>query len=188
MKMKKTMVLTLLLSIISCNTSKNMNNLGMGNNQLFSVSKLQDSLDLFLNSIDSIPNPYEAGIEYMIRCTVAGCDTLLYFHAAIDFTPAHMPLINNSREDSYDIIIGGIMYEQKPIIVRYHGIDSIDVIQNHILDMDLGKRIDSLKIPSGNPQGWDAPMSATYKKYKLVLPDSLVLLKHKHLGELRYEY
>ena len=119
----------------------------------------------------------------MVRCIVVGCDTLLYFHAAVDVTPAHMPLINSSGKESFDTIIGGIMYRQKPIIVRYHGVDSVAVIQNHILDIDIEKRIDSLKIPIDNPQGWDAPMSATYKKYKFIYPDSLFLLKHNYLGK-----
>lgn len=190
MKMKvMARMMMILLIFVSCNGSKNRDDLVvLESKQLFSASKLQDSLDLFLNSIDSIPNPYGAGIEYMVRCIVVGCDTLLYFHAATDFTPAHMPSIDNSGKESYDTIIGGIIYRQKPIIVRYHGIDSVDVIQYNILDIDIGKRIDSLKIPIDNPQGWDAPMSATYKKYKFVHPDSLFLLKHKHLGKLRYVY
>ena len=54
----------------------------------------------------------------MIRFDLVGCDTLLYFDAAVDFTPAHMPFMNNSGEESYDTIIGGIMYRQKPIYCK----------------------------------------------------------------------
>ena len=181
--MKRTMIFMLLLSIISCNSSKNVSNLDTGNAQLFSVSKLQDSLDIFLNSIDSIPNPYGVGIEYMIRCIVEGTDTILYFHAAADFTPAHMMSFSNSGKESHDTIIGGVIYRHKPIIVRYHGIDSLAAIQNYILDSNIGNRIDSLKIPIDNPLGWDAPMTVTYKKYKYIKPDSLLLIKQKHLGK-----
>lgn len=194
--MKVMAIMTMMLLIfVSCNRSKSRDNLGvleskhvLESKQIFSIPKLQDSLDLFLDSIDTIPNPYGANIEYMIRFDLVGRDTLLYFDAAADFTPAHMPFINNSGEETYDTIIGGIMYKQKPIIVRYHRLDSIAVIQNHILDIDFGKRIDSLKIPIENPLGWDAPMSATYKKYKYVYPDSLFLLRHRHLGKSIYVY
>lgn len=188
--MKVMAIMTMMLLIfVSCNRSKSRDDLGvLESKQIFSIPKLQDSLDLFLDSIDSIPNPYGASIEYMIRFDLVGRDTLLYFDATADFTPAHIPFINNSGEESYDTIIGGVMYKQKPIIVRYHRLDSIAGIQTHILDIDLGKRIDSLKIPIDNPHGWDAPMSATYKKYKYGYPDSLFLLKHIHLGKCIYVY
>lgn len=187
--MKTFKLLMMLFIISSCNTSNNSaDSLFIENNKLFSISKLQDSLDVFLNSIDSIPNPYGAEIEYMIRCIVEESDTLLYFHAAADLTPTSLPIIYNLGKETYDTIIGGVIYKQKPIIVRYYGIDSIPVIQSHILDINIGKQIDSLKIPFDNPLGWEAPISATYKEYKLIYPDSLFLLSYTHLGELIYEY
>lgn len=56
--------------------------------------------------------------ECLIRFDLVGRDTLLYFDATADVTPAHIPFINNSGEESYDTIIGGIMYRQKPIYCK----------------------------------------------------------------------
>ena len=169
---------------MSCNSNrqKDMKTSCDKRDMVFTSSSVNDSLYSFISSIDSIPNPYGQSIEYMVRYSIEDEDTIITFHAAVDFTPA-----TDMSIASPEIIIGGAYCGDKPVLVRSSGRYDYPLLRKEMLDESTGLKIDSVKIPLDNPMGWDAPMTRTYKRYKYSYPDSLTLYEYWHLGKLVFE-
>lgn len=171
----------LLLTIYSCQDKTDRRNIieNQTDPVIFHSKKLQDSLDLFLNSVDSIKNPYDLLPEFMIRCMKSGNDTLIYFHAAIEFTRA------KDITPIQDVIKGGIIYNNKPVIVRYNGIENLSgIVLENLLDSLIGTQIDTIdsKFMNNTYSIWESYATRTEKKYKIINNDSLLLLRSYHLG------
>lgn len=151
---------------------------------LFRNTILEDSLVAFINSIDSIPNPWGVLPEYMIQFKRNyNCDTILVFSSSIEYMPINEFNIYLNHNHTEQFLLGGIQICEKNIMVRSEKInlDSVIYIQN--LDKSLGHKLDSIReIVKDNPTGWEAPFYRSEKKYKFMYPDSLLLLESYYLG------
>lgn len=186
--MKVLCVVFMFTLVLSCNSRQQIeiNTSSSKQEMLFTSPGFNDSLVLFMRSIDSIPNPYGLTIEYMVRYSIEDKDTIITFHAAVDFTPATLSM-DYKHSPSSDIIVGGMYYGNKPVLVRSNGVYNYPLLRKDLLSDTVGVKIDSIKMPIDNPRGWDAPMSRTDKKYKYSYPDSLFLYEYWHLGKLVFE-
>ncbi|MBO5942289.1 MAG: hypothetical protein J6Q63_03260 [Bacteroidales bacterium] len=187
--MKVLYIVLMLVLLMSCNSNhqKDIKTSYDKQELLFTSSGVNDSLYSFISSIDSIPNPYGQSIEYMVRYSIEDEDTIITFHAAVDFTPATDMSLACKHDSSPEIIIGGAYCGDKPVLVRSSGRYDYPLLRKEMLDESTGMKIDSVKIPLDNPMGWDAPMTLTYKRYKYSYPDSLTLYEYWHLGKLVFE-
>ena len=182
--MKVLYIVLMFVLLMSCNSNKQTNIKTSYNKQkmVFTSSSVNDSLYSFISSIDSIPNPYGQSIEYMVRYSIEDKDTIITFHAAVDFTPATYMSLAYEHDSFPEIIIGGIRYGDKPVLFRSGGLYDYPLLRKEMLNDSTGLKIDSVKIPLGNPKGWDAPMSRTYKKYKYCHLTSLFGEEDNHKG------
>ena len=187
--MKVLYIVLMIVLFMSCNSNrqKDMKTSCDKRDMVFTSSSVNDSLYSFITSVDSIPNPYGQRIEYMVRYSIEDNDTIITFHAAVDFTPGAYMNLAYEHDSSPETVIGGTCCGDKPILFRANGLYDYPLLRKEMLNESTGLKIDSLKIPLENPKGWDAPMSRTYKRYKYSYPDSLTLYEYWHLGKLVFE-
>ncbi len=166
------LMLFVMMLAISCRHQavRDKTNYDLDTMRLFTTQKLQDTLISFINSVDLLDYSGDMKMEYMVRCSIDKNDTILCIYAALDFLPAKESLPGQEN----DIIIGGLIYNEKPIIVRYYGIDSLRVIDHDVLDINIAKQIDSLKKREDGCEYVDSPYH--FKMYRYIYPDSLLLL------------
>ena len=148
----------------------------------FLSQTLQDSLDLFMATVDSFPNPYGPTIYNILFCK-NGNDTLVCFCA-------YGYLIEPRRFDRqglWDDIyqgegIGARTIENKVLTIGSAGIDNLDSIVNmevfskEIYDdyLAIARKLHK-KVPW---DGWEPVPSERY--YKLVGKDSISFLKARY--------
>ena len=151
--------------------------------RIFKSEKLQDTLILFLSSIDSIPNPFGAPTMYMVFFDRIKSDTIVKFTAY----PGLIKTINIDTGLEWDMkeyIIGGCKIASKAVIVYYNGItDFSNIICKDVLSMKFVEDNDFFRTYEGIDHGWKySPISE--RRYKLINNDSLQLLyKQKGLHE-----
>jgi hypothetical protein len=86
-------------------------------------------------------------------------------------------------------LLGGLVIDNKPIMIRKQPGITIDYILNtELIDKNVGWQIDSIRqvVRDLNYQ-WDAPMMRTSKEYIISNKDSLVLMRSFHMGIKTYE-
>lgn len=179
-------IVMMIVLLMSCNSNQQKVSCDK-QEMVFTSSSVNDSLYSFISSIDSIPNPYGQAVEYMVRYSIEDKDTIITFHAAIDFMPATYMSLAYEHDSYSEMIIGGIRLGDKPVLFRSSGLCDYPLLRKEMLNDSTGLKIDSVKIPLENHMGWDAPMSRTHKKYKYSYPDSLTLYEYWHLGKLVFE-
>lgn len=138
--------------------------------QIFISKEIQDTLNAFVSSIDSIPNPYRAPTNYMVFCIKEKNDTFVRFIA-------YPGLIRSLNKDSlYSDIKGGYKIGTKLVVIYYLGFNNLgDIIHENLLSKKLVEDNDFFKAYKGKDYGWSHyPMSDW--SYKLVNKDSLILL------------
>ena len=154
---------------------------------LFYSVSFQDSLECFLNSVNSFPSPDNAiSPEFCVTFGKFGSDTLMTLSADINIASSKelnalsqtQRMINNyyySQE-------GALCMSNKPVLVRT--LDTLDIsgiINRSCLNRSLGNEIDSVTVKQF-AESWH---TLTYKLYKISSPDSLILLHDYYLGEER---
>lgn len=150
---------------------------------VFYSEKLQDSLSLFVCSIDTIPNTCYAP-EYMIEFQIDGTDTLMLMFAAVNITPSWE--LNNlpkeiHRQQSHRYPIGATYVYECPVLLRIvDNIDISDIVDISILDNRMGNSIDSHTQYGFIPEPYWA---SAHKLYKFNSPDSLTLLSKRYFGK-----
>lgn len=195
--MKKSLVLVMLVCITSCKfLHKNSHVSGTPdvtinlNDKLFYSNTLQDSLVNFLESIDAIPNPWNIDPEFLIQFEQnSSGDTIMLISCAIEFIPANMTKGYSAFLDQEIELLGGLVIDNKPIMIRKQpGITIDHILNTELIDKNVGWQIDSIRqvVRDLNYQ-WDAPMMRTSKEYIISNKDSLVLMRSFHMGIKTYE-
>lgn len=195
--MKKSLVLVMLVCITSCKfLHKNSYVSGTPdvtinlNDKLFYSNTLQDSLVNFLESIDTIPNPWNIDPEFLIQFEQnSSGDTIMLISCAIEFIPANMTKGYSAFLDQEIELLGGLVIDNKPIMIRKQpGITIDHILNTELIDKNVGWQIDSIRqvVRDLNYQ-WDAPMMRTSKEYIISNKDSLVLMRSFHMGIKTYE-
>lgn len=196
--MKKLVFLLMLVMITSCKffeknhqVSRKSDTTADLDEKLFFSKALQDSLINFIESIDTIPNPWNIAPEFMVQFEQdSNRDTILLISCAIDFIPASKMKGYSAYLDKEIEVIGGLMIGNKPIMVRKQKGIAVDKIINTVLvDKSVGDQIDSIRqlVKKEHNYQWDAPMIRTYKEYIISSTDSIVLKRSFHLGIKTYE-
>ena len=195
--MKKSLVLVMLVCITSCKfLHKNSHVSGTPdvtinlNDKLLYSNTLQDSLVNFLESIDTIPNPWNIDPEFLIQFEQnSSGDTIMLISCAIEFIPANMTKGYSAFLDQEIELLGGLVIDNKPIMIRKQpGITIDHILNTELIDKNVGWQIDSIRqvVRDLNYQ-WDAPMMRTSKEYIISNKDSLVLMRSFHMGIKTYE-
>lgn len=175
----------LLLSVVVSCVNKYSNTRDVRNEpcDVFYSQKLQDSLSLFVCSIDSIPNTCYAP-EYMLEFQTDGADTLMLMFAAINITPSWE--LNGLPKEIYvqqrhHYPLGAAYVCERPVLVRIvDDIDISDIVDISILDNRMGNSIDSHTRDGYIPEPYWA---SAHKLFKFNYPDSLTLLSKRYFGK-----
>lgn len=146
---------------------------------LFYESSFQDSLEHFINTIDSFPNTSIAP-EFLIQFSNSDEDTLIVMAANINITPSwELNSLPKEINKHFYRPEGGIYINDKPILIRTtDNINISNIIDISCLNQYLGNTIDSLTVET-RIEPWGI---ATYKLYKIDNADSLILLQNHYLG------
>ena len=175
----------LLLSVVVSCVNKYSNTRDVRNEpcDVFYSQKLQDSLSLFVCSIDSIPNTCYAP-EYMLEFQTDGADTIMLMFAAINITPSWE--LNGLPKEIYvqqhhHYPLGAAYVCERPVLVRIvDDIDISDIVDISILDNRMGNSIDSHTQYGFIPEPYWA---SARKLYKFNSPDSLTLISKRYFGK-----
>jgi hypothetical protein len=178
------------LSLLCCNCKPNKNE-NLSNtvettiyteNRIFLSDKINDTLLLFVTSIDNnIPNPYNAPTMYIIICEKNKNDTTLRFYAypglikEVDIDTHN----NNIKKEISFKVIGGKQIKSKPIIIYSDGFENLKgLIYEDSISIGFVNDNDFFYKYNGDMYDWSY-YPVTEWLYKLVNSDSLILLYKK---------
>jgi hypothetical protein len=153
-------------------------------NSIFLSKTINDTLIQFVNSIDSIPNPYNAPVMYIVICEKNKKDTTLRFYAYPGLLEAVDIDTNNNEDKKISFkVIGGKQVKNKPVIIYSDGFNNLDgLVYKDSLSIDFVNENDFFNNYHGELYFWSY-YPITEWLYKLTDKDSLVLLykqKGKH--------
>lgn len=195
--MKKLLILLIFICITSCKCLQKKQLISGRtditvnlNERIFFSNTLQDSLIYFIESIDTIRNPWNLAPEFLVQFEQnSNRDTILIMSCAIEFIPANMTKGYSAFLDQEIELLGGLVIDNKPIMIRKQpGITIDHILNTELIDKNVGWQIDSIRqvVRDLNYQ-WDAPMMRTFKEYIISNKDSLVLMRSFHMGIKTYE-
>ena len=178
-------LIIILLVMYSCGSYTNNENskkqIVSNNSNLFLSDKMQDTLIMFINRTDSIPNRYNSPTFYLLEFTKNRKGVVLKLTAA-PFVYLAIP-DKNLKDITWEILKGGCKIQDKKILVYSHIKNLSDFINLDELSIEFAQEIyDLIEKSEGKEEEYN-PVADFYpiseRIYKIHSIDSLELLSKK---------